>query len=231
MVARRVLGEIPEIPIGLGVFAGSAHLLLPPTADRALLLSTLDAADPSILSERGTRLASALEAVRAKQEEALGQGGFGVLILSDGEDHGGRDEALSLAREIQALGGWVAAVSLGSRSGGPVPSLPASPGMLMSGLGPAEAGGDRPQSRADPEFLAEVARSGGGVFASGDSPEEVKALLAYLGEWGAVEATGVKMEEVPLEAWPLFLALALAGLFLEGALDHWSLRRYASSWR
>lgn len=235
---RRVINELPKTPLALGVFAGEAHLILPPTADGNLLMSTLDAATPAMLTGGGTRLAAPLAVLAASGEgNRMGEGvgeavaGFGVLILSDGEDHGSREDALSLVHEIRRMGGRVSTVVLGSRAGGPVPSPHATVSGLRLDLAGAEAGEDRPFSRADPALLSAVAEVGGGRSARWDSLEEMTALLTDLEAWGAREASGVEMEAVPRNVWPAFLALAVLGLFLESFLDFPAPRRKERPWR
>jgi len=231
ILVRRVLAEVPDLPVALGVFAGDSHLLLPPASDPPLFLRTLDAVDFTLLAGGGTRLASALNMV-LRQWQAVGMdGGPGVLLLSDGEDHGSREEALALAREIREGGGWVSSVILGTRAGGPVPR-PGTPGpRVMAGVLGAEAEGESPHSRADPEFLTDLVAAGGGALAAWNSPQEVTGLMGALESWGSRETRDVKLEEVPLEAWPVFLFLAVAGFLVEGLLDRAHAGRKEGPWR
>lgn len=221
LMVRRVLGRTPGVPVALGIFAGDAQMVLPPTTDRPLVLGTLDAVGPSPFSGWGTLTASALEMVLEGMHGGTDGDEPGVLILSDGEDFGSPDQVLALAREIRLKGGWVSTLTLGTEAGGVVPT-PGGAGHrqqeLMWDTGNAEAGEDA-FSRANPGYLAQIAQAGGGFAARAGSVEDVKELLSFLDGWSSKQALGVSMEERPVNVWPLLLSLAIAGLFLETVLD------------
>jgi Ca-activated chloride channel family protein len=215
LLARRIVGEAGAAPVGLVVFAGEAYGILSPSTDRELLFGYMDVANPDLLTQQGTELAPALESAMEMGEE----GGYGVLLLSDGEGHGEADEVLRLAEEIRNNGGWISAISLGTESGGLVPTTGSLSASLRIGALRAETEGGVPLSQARPAFLAEVAKAGGGVFAQGITPAELSSLLGWVGGWVVDQEVGVEVTDVPVEAWSWFLALAIGGLMLELALE------------
>lgn len=222
LMVRRILASVPEVPVALGIFAGDAQLVLPPSTDHALVLGMADAAAPTPFSGRGTRLAPALEMLLAWMQSGAWRDGPGVVVLSDGEDFGPRGRALEMAREIRRRGGWICTLSMGTATGGMVP-IPGGAGGGSSALMPSGDGADDRAasgiSRADAAYMAQVAREGGGVAARSGSMDEVNDLLAFLGEWRSEQVLGVSVEKRPLELWPLFLGLAIAGLGLEAVLE------------
>ncbi|MFE1598307.1 VWA domain-containing protein [Methylobacterium sp. ID0610] len=66
---------------GLVAYSGSAHLVLPPTPDKAVLVSMLQAMAPAVMPVEGDRLAEAV-ALAARTLAGGGEGGS-ILILAD----------------------------------------------------------------------------------------------------------------------------------------------------
>ena len=218
ILVRRIVSRLPASPIGLMVFAGEAHTLLPPSFQRSLLLQYLDSVDPEMLTRQGTSLSAALKAGLSIMRNGSLEEGTVFLLLSDGEHHDDPGEILSLVAALRDAGGRMAALSLGTPEGGSVPVARRAGLSLMSGLSDAETENGMPHSRSRPDVLAQLAGAGGGTFAHGEKMEEVYALLGWLDAWGTV-GDGVALEEVPVEAWPWILALALGLLMLESALE------------
>ncbi|MBP8924249.1 MAG: VWA domain-containing protein, partial [Pseudomonadales bacterium] len=86
--ARLKIADLTELrrgqPLGLMAYAGSAHLVLPPTRDTAIVASMAAEIEPGIMPEPGDRLDLALEqAQRVLAEDARGGS---VVVLADAVD-------------------------------------------------------------------------------------------------------------------------------------------------
>lgn len=83
--ARQKLADLLKardgMPAGLVAYSGSAHLVLPPTADAAVLVGMADALSPAIMPREGDRLADAV-ALAAKVLRDGGQGGS-IVVIAD----------------------------------------------------------------------------------------------------------------------------------------------------
>ena len=79
---------------GLIAYSGSAHLVMPATADRAVIDHMLESLDPKIMPVDGDSLASALE-IAAAQLDRAGKPGS-ILVIADGVQQS----------ELAALGRW-----------------------------------------------------------------------------------------------------------------------------
>lgn len=83
--ARQKLADLLEardgMPAGLIAYSGSAHLVLPPTADAAVVLGMADALSPAIMPREGDRLSDAV-ALAAKVLRDGGQGGS-IVVVAD----------------------------------------------------------------------------------------------------------------------------------------------------
>ncbi|MCK4412451.1 MAG: VWA domain-containing protein [Candidatus Eisenbacteria sp.] len=113
-----ILDQLKGDRVGLVAFAGAAFVQCPLTLDYAAARMFLDYMGPDLIPEPGTNLAEALRvAVRAFDEES--EGYRALVLITDGEDHGGEVEAAT--RVARAAGVRVFAVGIGSQAGEPIP--------------------------------------------------------------------------------------------------------------
>jgi len=104
--------------VGLVVFAGSALIQCPLTLDYGAFSVFMDQLGPNSVPIGGTDLAAAVRTATdtfVKEEHS----GRAVLLITDGEDHGG--ELRKAAKEAKAQGVHVFVVGMGSAEGVPIP--------------------------------------------------------------------------------------------------------------
>jgi Ca-activated chloride channel family protein len=77
-------------PLGLMAYAGSAHLVLPPTRDTHIVATMAAEISPTIMPKSGDDLISALEMA----EQTLGSHGGSIVVVADSID-GGNENALA----------------------------------------------------------------------------------------------------------------------------------------
>lgn len=119
--------------IGLVAFAGDARLVAAPTTDSRALLESLRALGTDADLMGGTDLGAALEmagdALRSKlggEGSAQASGSRGsrpaaIVLVTDGEDHGGRGRAV--AGRLAELGVPVHVIGVGSERGAKIPTF------------------------------------------------------------------------------------------------------------
>jgi Ca-activated chloride channel family protein len=94
--ARQKIADLLKLrdgmPAGLIAYAGSAHLVLPPTPDAAVVTGMADALSPAIMPREGDRLAEAVS-LAARVLRDGGQGGS-IVVIADTVAPG-QTEALS----------------------------------------------------------------------------------------------------------------------------------------
>jgi Ca-activated chloride channel family protein len=155
-LVRRLAGELAGHRLGLVQTEGDSVALAPLTTDAAVLDLLLDGIEPASLPVAGSQLAQGLRRAVSlfppgdKKHRA-------IVLLSDGEDHGGLDAALTeMLREEQVT---VFAIGLGTAKGSPI-ALPAG--------APGEFKRDRDGrvviTRLQSEVLADLARDSGGRY-------------------------------------------------------------------
>ena len=134
---------------GLLVYAGDAHVVTPLTDDRRTIEAMLDVLDPVIMPATGNRADLAIR--RARDLLDQGAPGDGRILLITDTINGRYQDAIreSLAGTDYTLSTLV----VGTEAGGPIP---------LARRGFIRENGDIVITRAEPEQLAELARSTGG---------------------------------------------------------------------
>jgi Ca-activated chloride channel homolog len=203
-IAWDVMASYPGDRTGLVVFGGSAFLQLPFTSDRASLRLFLDAASPDDLGDPATDVSAALLTAVSAFEHEGETGKRAILIVTDGESGEGNLDAAAEALRGQELP--VFAIGVGSASGGPVPadSADAPEPYHRDHLGRVIV------SRLEEADLRRVAQASGGAFARWDRPDEMRALIARLGQVKPRTLDARKStERADQYQWPLALVVLL----------------------
>lgn len=210
-LVRRLVEALPGNRVALVQAEGAGVAMTPLTLDAAVIDLLLDAIQPGSLPTPGTELAPALAAAielfppESKQHRA-------IVLLSDGEDHGGHlDEILGNLREQGVV---VSTVGVGTPQGAPVPDL------TQRGAYKKDREGKVVISRLGEEGLERMARESGGSYlratnAGVDLDPLVGALRGIEGR--ALEAEAVVTGEERFQ-WPLALGIvALIAYLVRGA--------------
>ncbi|MCB9673586.1 MAG: VWA domain-containing protein [Alphaproteobacteria bacterium] len=108
--ARELVASRPHDRIGLVVFGGEAITVLPPTADRRLVLDAIDQYAPGDLGD-GTAVGQAI-ALAAKRLRDLHTPGSAILVVTDGRDNASDIAPAAAIGAAQALGIQVHAVGI-----------------------------------------------------------------------------------------------------------------------
>jgi Ca-activated chloride channel family protein len=184
-LVRRLIRAMPGNRVALVGAEGDGAVLTPLTTDAAVVDLILDGLEPGSLPTPGTELGHALDRV----PDLFPPGSDhhrAVVLLSDGEDHGG-----GLEPRVQALkdaGVVVHTVGIGTRRGAPVPVGVAAP----RADGRRAAGGSEGVKRHEDgsvvistlrqEVLERMARATGGVYLHAiDGGRSLRPLVAALG--------------------------------------------------
>ena len=154
---RDLLSLLQGDRVGLVVFAGSAFIQCPLTLDYNAFEVFLSQMDPGWVPIGGTDLGAA---VRTSVDTFIAgeRSGRAVVLITDGEDHGG--ELREAEEEAKAEGVHVFVVGIGSPEGVPIPD--GQGGFIKDG-------GRVVRSRLDEGALKELAMTTGGSYVRGVS--------------------------------------------------------------
>ncbi|MGH7790380.1 MAG: VWA domain-containing protein, partial [Candidatus Binatia bacterium] len=208
MLIDALLDQLQGERVGLTVFAGTAFVQSPLSADYEVLREFLAALDPTYLPQGGSNYTAMLTAAT----QAFGEHGDGdryLVVLSDGEAHdeGWKDFVPTLtARGIKVIG-----LGVGTPAGALVPA--ADGGVIKDTQGNAVL------SRLEPATLQALANATGGTYRDAASWVDVAALVdatVAQGQQGQyVEQRSVKLQD----RFQWFLAPALLLLLLSYWID------------
>jgi Ca-activated chloride channel homolog len=218
-LVRRMTRDMPGNRLGLVQTEGDAVTLAPLTLDSAVIDLLLDTIDPGSLPTPGTELKPGIETALRLFGEGSDKHRV-LVILSDGEDHGGGLDA-ELAR-LREEGVMVYALGIGTLQGANVP-IPGAPGEVKR-----TADGGVVVSKLHEEALEKLGRSTGGSYLRVTSAAADPApLLRQIDrmEKRTLESQSLSVLEERFQ-WPL--ALAALALLLHLAAGSFSPRREAA---
>lgn len=205
-LVRRLAAELPGSRLALVQTEGEGLVLSPLTVDAAVLDLLLDPLEPGTLPVPGTRLAPALyEAARLLP--AVGRRGRAVVVISDGEDHGGG--VATAAERLAADHVPIFSIGVGTLEGAP---LPVTDGADVEYKRTAD--GEVVISRLGEPLLEELARiTGGRYLRAGHAGTDLRPLIGGLGKLARGETRDTIVES-GAERFQWSLAVTAAMLFL-----------------
>ncbi len=211
--AQKLVQSLEGERIGLIFFAGNAFLAVPLSTDYPFVLQSIQSANPDLLTEQGTAIASALE-LAEKSFEAEPGGGRAVVLITDGENHD--EEALDAAKKSFDNGTIILAVGAGTANGGPIPTSEWEGSQYKR-----DEKGEIVRTRLNEDLLRKIALAGGGQ--SLNISQSDRAVATIEREVGNLEKRAMEVRSSSeMESWyQWFLLPALLLLGLETALSFW----------
>ena len=100
LTIHRLLDHLAESKVGVVVFAGNAYMQLPITTDLAMAKKMVDDANPDMLSNQGTAIASAIDLSLGSFSDRRDVG-KAIIVFTDGENHEG--DALEAAKKAKRV--------------------------------------------------------------------------------------------------------------------------------
>lgn len=155
---RSLVRKLRNDRVGLVVFAGSAFLQCPLTADYSIVELFLDGIDTQTVGTQGTAIAEALRiAGRSFRQDHRGY--KAVVLITDGEDH--QEDPVAIAGELAAQDIRVYVVGIGTPLGVPIP-VKGEDGMVAGHM--RDRSGEVVMSRLDEFTLRHIAETTGGAY-------------------------------------------------------------------
>lgn len=203
-LVRRMVQALPGHRVALVQAEGDGVVMVPLTADAAVIDLVLDAVLPGSLPTPGTELAPALE--RAAGLFASGSDKHNVMVLlSDGEDHGkGVDGILA---KLGERGITVHTLGVGTLEGKPLEVPQPEPGMPMQYK--RDQDGNVVVSKLIEKNLEELAEKTGGIYLRATSaatdPQPIVDKINSMEQKSFGSETVTTLED--RFQWPLALAI------------------------
>jgi Ca-activated chloride channel homolog len=197
----RLVDNLKDDKIGLVVFAGSAFMQVPVTADYTATKMMLASVNPGMISEQGTAIGDAIN-LAMKAFNPNNEKQKALIIISDGENH--LDNPVDMAVSAAAKGISVFTIGIGDPNGSPIPVGSGSEFRK-------DNSGAVIVSRLDEEMLINIAQAGNGKYIRANSSKF--GLLTLYNEIEKLEkselGTAVFSEFEDLYQYLIFPALLL----------------------
>jgi Ca-activated chloride channel homolog len=209
-----LLEKVKGDRLGLIAFAGNSFLQCPLTLDHSAFRRTLREMKVGVIKNQGTDLSRPIdEAARSFSEDDSDR--F-LILISDGEDLEG--EGLKKAKESAKEGVQIYTIGIGSQEGARIPldPIPQKPrNFLRNPAGKAVV------TKLDDTSLRAIAESTGGkYFQLGPTGEGLARVFDELQAIGHRKRHAILSQELPIDRYQPFVALAMLMLATEFMLGN-----------
>jgi Ca-activated chloride channel family protein len=201
---QNILWSLKGDRVGIVAFAGDGAIVCPLTSDYAMAKAALQGIDTSSVSKPGTDLGRAIDVALGALELAA-QGDKVIVLLTDGEDHGGH--AIEMAEKAAKAGVRIYCIGIGTTEGMPIPE---------EGSYKVDKQGRIVSTRLDFATLTKIAEltKGGAFKANPSGTAEIQPILTEI-ERMQHRAEQETVFRIYHERFPWFVGLALVLLIAE----------------
>ncbi len=193
--------------VGIVMFAGQATSIMPLTTDYTSAETYVGAIETNSMKIQGTDFLNGMK-VAVQKFKNVNKDARKVVLLSDGEDNEGNDEAA--IRLAKKEGIMITSVGIGSNEGAPVPEY--AFGQLMGYK--ADMSGQTVISKRQTEALKKMAEFTGGTYVDGNNINEAPdQIIDALKKKTGSSSTMVKSQNAN-HYYQYFLAVSLFFFFI-----------------
>lgn len=164
-LVEKLIDNLGNDKVGLVVFAGDAYLQLPLTTDFSSAKLFLNSLSPSMISNQGTAIGSAIE-LSMSAFSADPQCQKSIVLITDGENH--EDDALKAAEAAKEKGVEIDVVGVGTAKPMAIP--------LGDGTYLKDASGQVAMTSFNEEAAMAIAEVGTGVYVQANNSDAAKIL-------------------------------------------------------
>lgn len=161
----QTMQKLKNDKVGMIIFAGQATSIMPLTTDYNSAETYINGVETGSIKIQGTDFLKAMETAADKFKD-INKGSRKIVLLSDGEDNEGNDNAAIKLANREGM--MVTSVGIGSDEGAPVPVYEF--GQLMGYK--SDMNGQTVISKRQTEALRKIAESTGGTYIDGNNINE-----------------------------------------------------------
>lgn len=172
LMLERLIGRLDNDRVGLIVYAGKAHTLIPVTSDYLSARSFLNTIDPQQISYQGTNIAAAIEQAQASFSSTKDVG-RAIILITDAEDLEDQDGAMKAVENAAKNRIQVDVIGVGS----------STPATIPTPDGPmTDDNGQVVQTALNEQLAASLAKAGKGIYVNASSTDALNDLQKQLGQ-------------------------------------------------
>lgn len=204
LLLERLIDRLDNDRVGLIVYAGNAHTLIPVTSDFLSAKSFLGTIDPQQISAQGTNISAAL----SEAANAFGTTkdvGRAVILITDAEELDDQEGAISAVKNLAKNKIQVDVVAVGS----------SQPVTIPTPSGPfTDENGQVVHTAVNEKLAADLAKAGNGVYVNASSPDALGDLQRQLDTLQKKSLEGSRMA-LHEELYFIFVWIALGLLIVD----------------
>ena len=171
LMLEKLISHFDNDRVGLIVYAGTAHTLIPVTSDYVSARMFLNSIEPSMISEQGTNIADAV----ASAMNSFGDNkkvGKAIILITDSEELEDQDAVMQVVSQAAKSGVQVDVIGVGSST--PVP-------INASGNTILDETGNPVMTALNEDLAAAVAKAGNGIYVNAFNRDALPELEKQLG--------------------------------------------------
>lgn len=193
--------------VGIVIFAGQAMSIMPLTTDYNSAETYISGIETNSMQVQGTDFLKGMQAA-AEKFKNVSKGSRKIILLSDGEDNEGNDNAAIRLANKEGIS--ITSVGIGTDEGAPVPEY--SFGQLMGYK--TDINGGTVISKRQTEALKKMAESTGGTYIDGNNVNEAPdRIVDAVNKKGSGAETLVKSQNAN-HYYQYFLVVSILFFFL-----------------
>lgn len=206
-VMIQTMSKMKNDKIGIVIFAGQAMSIMPLTTDYNSAETYISGIETTSMKIQGTDFLKGIQAATEKFKN-VSKGSRKIILLSDGEDNEGNDNAAIRLANKEGIA--ITSVGVGSDEGAPVPVY--NEGQLMGYK--TDVSGNTVISKRQTEALHKMAGSTGGVYIDGNNINEAPdRIIDAINKKSSGSETLVKSQNAN-HYYQYFLAVSILFFFL-----------------
>ncbi len=204
LMLERLIGRLDNDRVGLIVYAGNAHTLIPVTNDYLSAKTFLNTIDPEQISYQGTNIAAAIDQAQASFSPQKGVG-RAIILITDAEELENQEGAMAAVKNAAKNKIQVDVIGVGS---GEPQTIPTPNGPMT------DDNGGVVKTALNENLAAQLAKAGNGIYVNASQPDALGDLQKQLTQ---LQRTTMQSSTLALheELFYIFAWIALALLILD----------------
>lgn len=171
LMLEKLISHLDNDRVGLIVYAGSAHTLIPVTSDYVSARMFLNSIEPSMISQQGTNISEAITmAMNSFGDDK--NAGKAIVLITDCEELEDQESVLEVARQAAKSGVQLDVIGVGSSSPVPIPS---------DGMPFIDEYGNPVRTALNEDLAASIAKAGKGIYVNASNRDALSELEKQLG--------------------------------------------------
>ncbi|RME18254.1 MAG: VWA domain-containing protein [Bacteroidetes bacterium] len=210
MALQKMVEKLNGDKIGIVVFAGDAHTLLPLTVDYNVAKIFIQSINTDLISVQGTNVGLALQkAIESFDNSNDNANNKAIILITDGEDHDG--SAVELTQILSEKNIPIHSIGIGSEQGAPIPIY--QNGKMMGFK--KDKDGNTVITKLNKEFLHQLSsRTNGIVVIASNSDFGLDAILKEIKKLDKADTNTIIFKDYESQ-YQWFLGIAILLLILD----------------